>query len=247
MDNLVNIKPHIIIQARMGSKRLPGKVMKKIDGMPMIGYEINRLKKSGLPIVVATSVNPENEPLVEYLENLDINIYRGSEENVLERFYKAATKFNVKDIIRITADNPLMDGVCIKDQIEKINIESEKYYFSDKTPKTLPLGMSFEMFSFALLKEAYLNSNSQSEREHVTPYMHQNMPGNIEFYTIKTKINRPGLRLTVDTEQDFELIETLIEKYDCSEKSMLDIIEILNNRPSLLQINSSITQKKWNE
>ena len=109
MDNMVE-GVYIILQARMNSERLPGKVMKLIGGKPMIGIMIDRLNKSELPVILATSVNGENDVLADYARSLGVIVYRGSEENVLERYYMAARSVNAKVIIRVTGDNPLLDG-----------------------------------------------------------------------------------------------------------------------------------------
>lgn len=231
----------------MGSTRLPGKVMKPISGKPMIGHQIDRLKKSGFPIILATSKNKENNRLVDYAQSLNIHVYRGSEDDVLDRYYQAAVMFNASIIIRITGDNPLIDGNFIKEQV-KLNepITKRTYLYSGKSKK-LPLGMSFEMFTFSLLEEANLNATTNAEREHVTPYFHQNIPGNIEFKIINAETDNSNLRLTVDTEEDLGLIEELIVKYQCNTKSLSEIIEVFNKNPELKKINSTVLQKKWNE
>lgn len=245
---MVNIKPHIIIQARMGSTRLPSKVMRKIIGKPMIGHQIERLKQTNLPIIVATSISEENNELVEYLKSIGVNVFRGSEDNVLKRYYEAAKHFKAKQIIRITGDNPLIDPVFILEQLKNINIQTNRYYVSDISQKDLPLGMAFEMFPFSILEEAYINAVSKYEKEHVTPYLHQNIPGNIINYNFITSIsNMSSYRLTVDTELDFNLIEILINEYDCINKSVFEIIKILEEHSYLKEINSKVIQKKWND
>jgi spore coat polysaccharide biosynthesis protein SpsF len=247
MDDLVNLKPAIIIQARMGSTRLPGKVMLNIDDKPMIGYQIERLKKTNLPIIVATSIAEVNKPLVDYVKSLGIDIFRGSEHNVLERYFNAAKHYNANHIIRITGDNPLVDPNFIIEQLEIIEIEHSRYYISEGKDRKLPLGMSFEMFPFSILQEAYFRATTIYEKEHVTPYFHQNFSGDIITYSLNYLKNNSNLRLTVDTEADFLLIEELITKFDCHNKTIEDIIEIFNHHPHLEKINSRVRQKKWNE
>ena len=162
---------YIILQARMNSERLPGKVMKEIAGIPMIGILLNRLKKTDLPIILATSTNKENDILVRYAESFGVTIFRGSENNVLERFYIAAKQARACTIIRLTSDNPLLDGEFVR---KNLNIYFENYiertYLSTGLSKTFPLGMSVEIFSFKLLEEAYKNAKCLGELEHVTPY-----------------------------------------------------------------------------
>ncbi|QOD62084.1 glycosyltransferase family protein [Polaribacter haliotis] len=247
MDNLVNIKPHIIIQARMGSTRLPSKVMMPINNIPMIGYQLDRLLNTGFPIVLATSNNSNNNGLVEYAKKKGIQVIRGSEKNVLQRYYKAAKLNKATDVIRITGDNPLVDGYFIKEQLNSFRPSTRRYYFYEGQQKKLPLGMSFELFSFELLEEAYFKAGLESEREHVTPYMHQNFPGNIEILEFQNHLNFPDARLTVDTAEDFELIKRLIVDYDSHLKSTKEIIDILKSNNALMKINNDIVQKKWTE
>jgi spore coat polysaccharide biosynthesis protein SpsF len=124
---------------------------------------------------------------------------------------------------------------------------TKKYYLFGGKTKRLPMGMSFEFFSFELLEEAYQNSKNKIEHEHVTPYMHQNMPGDIDIFHFQTSLNSPQLRLTVDTKDDFKLIQELILKYDCQMKSLEEIIQVFQENKYLEKINSNVIQKKWNE
>jgi len=244
---MVALKPHIIIQARMGSSRLPEKVMRKIGDTPMIGIQIERLKKTNLPIIVATSHAKENDLLVDYLQSIGVDVYRGSEDNVLERFYETAKYFNAKHIIRLTGDNPLIDPSFIIDQLNEVAIRHSRYFFSEGVNKRLPLGMAFAMFPHTILQEAFEKSSSANEREHVTPYMHQNFPGNINSYTFKILNDNSNFRLTVDTESDFNLIEELVLSYNCQDKTLEEIINILTENPYLCKINQGVYQKKWND
>lgn len=241
-DNIV-----IILQARMSSERLPGKVMKNISGIPMIGIQIERLLKSGIPIVVASSELSENDVLENYLTSIKIPIFRGSEHNVLDRFYQTAKIYHPEYVIRITGDNPLIDGIFLGSTISGIQNFGKRSYFSIGRSNTFPLGFSFELFSFELLEEAYNNAQSPKEKEHVTPYIHQNVPGNITIKTLYREPARNGYRLSVDTIEDFILVETLIVNYDCRKKPMDEIVDILDKHPELVAINDRIRQKKWNE
>jgi len=251
MDNLVKVlsasNTTIIVQARMGSERLPGKVMREINGVPMIGIQLKRIRESGYKVVVATSNKKENDKLSEYVSSLGIDVYRGSEENVLERYYETAKKFNSEFIVRVTGDNPLIDGKFIRQTMHSISEFPDRFYISTGRSKTFPIGLSFEAFPFSLLEEAYFNAKSKAEKEHVTPYMHQNLPGNIEINVVKNSEDKSNIRLTVDTEDDFELIKILIEKFNCHKKTLPEIIEIVDKNPRLLEINKNIIQRKWNE
>ena len=239
---------YIILQARMNSTRLPGKVMKPIGGTPLIGILLNRVKEAGFPVILATSVNKENDALAAYAKQQGVHVFRGSEDNVLERYYFAAAEVNAKTIVRITGDNPLLDGHFLKEQVEFFHSnKSERKYLSTGLSQTYPLGMSVEIFGFNLLEEAYRHANLPGEIEHVTPYMHQNKPGDIEIITPKMGSPKYHYRLTVDTESDFEFNEKLIEDFGCDKLRMEKIISIIDEHPELLLINNTTSQKKWNE
>lgn len=247
MDNMVS-DTYIILQARMNSSRLPGKVMQPISGTPIIGILLKRIKKAGLPVILATSTNKENDTLCEYAKQQGITVFRGSENNVLERYYLAAKKVNAKTIVRITGDNPLLDGYFLKEQVEIYHKnKNERKYLSTGLSQTYPLGMSVEIFGFNLLEEAYNNAELPGELEHVTPYMHQNKPGNIEIISPVMESSKYHYRLTVDTNDDFIFNKKLIEEFGCENLSMKEIISIIDGRPELIQINKSSVQKKWNE
>lgn len=240
--------PCIIVQARMSSTRLPGKVMRRVSGRPLIDILLERLKKSDIPILLATSNDEKNNPLVEFVKNKGIRVYRGSENNVLKRYYEAAKTCNCNTIIRATGDNPLMDGNLIKDAYQYyLNHSNERSFLSIGLSKTYPLGISISIFSFKLLEEAFLNAKLPGEFEHVTPYMSNNMPGNINIIAYKGNMNKYHYRLTVDTISDFELHKKLIEDYNCDNMSINEIIKVIDSHPELANINGMIVQRNWDE
>lgn len=237
----------IIIQARINSERLPGKVLMKLGGKPMIEILINRLKQSGFPIILATSQSKENNILCETVKEMGIPYYRGSENNVLERFYFCAKQFGAKFIIRATGDNPLTDGNNIRMQLENLVNIDNRTYFSTSHSNTYPVGTAFEFFAFDLLEEAYHKSSLPGHFEHVTPYMHQNVPGNVNVQIGTLASNYSQYRLTVDNPDDFLLVKTLVEQYKCHKLSLEEIIAILIQNPHLAEINNMHVQRKWNE
>lgn len=236
--------PYIFIQARMNSERLPGKVLKTIGGKPMIGVLFDRLKDAGVPVLLATSVNTENDLLVEYAKQNNIEVFRGNEDNVLERFYQAAKSLKTDIIIRLTGDNPLIEGDLVKKTLNYyISKKNKRCYLSTGRSKTFPLGISIEIFSFELLDEAYKNALLQHEQEHVTPYIIKNKANDIEIIDFTGEMKKYHYRLTVDTIEDFELMKCLIEDYDCDTKSIEEIVSILDNHTELCKINEGIVQK----
>lgn len=238
----------IIVQARMRSQRLPGKVMRKIAGRPMIGILFDRLRQSGLDILLATSTLPADDPLVEFAGAEKIDVFRGDEANVLQRFYLAMKNRHHNVLVRVTGDNPLIDGQAIRHKVaEYCGMNNPRCYFSSGGPTGMPLGTAFEIFSLELLEEAYRNATKPGEFEHVTPYMHQNRPGDITIVRGDTWKGVSHYRLTVDTEEDFRLISQLVTKYGCEQKNVGQIVEVLGRDPRLAQVNRMIKQKMWCE
>jgi len=238
-------KVGIISQARMTSTRLPGKVLKTINEKTLLQYHLQRLKMSSYPVVAATTVNKTDDPIVESCEKDGIPFHRGSEQDVLTRYYEAAQKFGFELIVRVTSDCPLIDGNLILQSVQS-HIKSEQpwLYTSNCIERTYPRGFDFEIFSFAMLKEAHEKANSQSEREHVTPYIHQNKHGKTRFQHIKRAPDMSSYRLTVDEPDDFRLIQTLIQDYHCDQMNEDQIAKVLLDHPELKQINQHIEQKK---
>lgn len=238
--------PYIILQARMNSERLPGKVMMHAGGRPMIGILIDRIKEAGIPILLATSQKPDNDILTDYAIKSGIRVFRGSEDNVLERYYFAAKSVRADLIFRLTGDNPLVSSSLIKDVFDfYLQISNQRGYVSTSLGKTWPIGISVEVFSNLLLTEAYLKATLAGEFEHVTPYMHQNHSGDIDVIQYDQSEKKYHYRLTVDTESDLKLFKILVEDYQAERKSIKDIIQILDNHPELVRINSGIGQKGW--
>lgn len=238
--------PYIIVQARMNSERLPGKVLMKAGGVPLIGVLFDRLQNSGLSILLATSGNSENDVLAEYAIEKGIMVYRGSEDNVLERYYEAAKYVDADLIFRLTGDNPFVEGSLIKD-VFRLYLENNnpRAYISTGLSQTFPLGISVEAFGFNLLEEAFLNANLKGEIEHVTPYMHQNVPENIDVIPFSYFKKRYQYRLTVDTDKDFMLFKTLIEEHNAQSLEIGEIISLLDDNSDLSNINNGEKQKSW--
>ncbi len=236
----------MIIQARMNSDRLPGKVMKTIGGQPLIGVLLNRIKIPEIPILLATSNNPENDVLVDFAKKSGIKVFRGSEENVLERYAGAAKSVDADLIFRLTGDNPFIDAGLIREVLDcYLTHEGQRTYISTGMSRTYPLGISVEAFSFSLLEEALNQATLPGEFEHVTPYLHQNKPGNIKIVEFLSKRNSGHYRLTVDMPADLELVRCLVEEYGCALKSIDEIINVLDNHPGLSAINYEVVQKSW--
>ncbi len=228
----------------MTSTRLPGKVLKEINHRPLLDYHIQRLLKTGFEIVIATTTNQSDDCICDYAIHHNIKYYRGSEQNVLSRFYEAAFKYNLNVIVRVTSDCPLIDPDLIKINAEKyIVLNNPNLYMSNALERTFARGFDFEIFSFVSLKEAFEHARNDSDLEHVTPYIWKNIEEKTEFMHIRQGKDNSRFRITVDTKEDFDLVKLLIEKYKADELSYRKIEDILNHHPELVEINSHIGQK----
>ena len=201
-----------IVQARMGSSRLPGKVMKDINSTPAIGLLIKRLRLSEKlsEIIVATSSNKNNFPLIRYLESIDCKVFQGSEDDVLGRYFKAAKQFSADVIIRITGDCPLVDSKLLDKAVQEF-IDSKCDYLSNNNPPSFPDGLDIEIFSFEKLQEAYETTTDLSDREHVTLSMKNN--GRVKKFNIENNENLAHLRWTLDEAEDLNVIRKIFKYF----------------------------------
>ena len=233
-----------IVQARMGSTRLPGKVMKSINGSSVIELLLLRLSKSKLIdlIVVATSKNQENKVLVEHVEKLGFKCETGSENDVLDRFSMVAEKYNADTVVRITGDCPLLDANLI-DEVIKGYFSSNVDYFSNVEPPTYPDGLDVEVFSKSALIKAHSEAKEMYDREHVTPYIRNSdkfISSGISF-----KQDLSNLRLTLDEPEDFDLISLIFNHFSPNLYfSWLDILDYQASNPNLFEVNANIKRNE---
>ena len=240
---------YVIIQARMGSTRLPGKVLMNLSGKSVLEHIIDRLNQSKYidKIIVATSDNDENEPIFDLCDSKNVFCFRGSENDVLDRFYHSCVNFNVKSddiLIRITADCPLIDYEIV-DKTIKLHIDENNEYTSNTMPCTYPDGLDCEVFSFAVLTKTWKNANLSSEREHVTLYI-RNHPEIFKLGSLTNDVDYSDLRWTLDEKEDFILINEIYEElYDTNEFfKMGDVFDLLKTKPELNDVNSFIMRNE---
>ncbi len=245
------MKVGIIIQARMGSSRLSGKVLKDICGKSVLQHVIERVKQIPLmdEIIIATTVEKQDDAIekeCKKLGNLGVKYFRGSEDDVLSRYYFAAKENNIDVVVRITSDCPLIDPYVTNEVIKSfINNEYDIVTNAgiNMETRTYPRGLDTEVFSFKYLEEAYNNAKEKYEREHVTPYLYENAKD--AFYYVND-INYSKYRWTLDTDEDFELISIIYEKLYKGEHNFYldDILKVFVEDESLININAHIEQKK---
>jgi spore coat polysaccharide biosynthesis protein SpsF len=237
-----------IIQSRMGSSRLPGKVMSKIMNKSVLEHVVERVRQSKLidEVIVATTTLEQDIVIEKEAIRINAKVFLGSEENVLSRYFYAAKMFKLDVIVRITSDCPLIDPIVLDDLLKKY-LSSDYHIVSNAGPnqrdRTFPRGLDAEVFSFDVLEETFLNAKQQYQIEHVTPYIYEKKP-KVFFY--KNKKDYSKYRLTLDTMEDFTLINKIYEiLYKENEFFYLEeIIKLLENDENLFKINSHIEQKK---
>lgn len=238
-----------IVQARMGSERLPKKVIKPILEQPMIIYTLNRLKKSKYidELVLATTVEKTDDSLVNIVKNKGYKVFRGDEGNVLKRFVDTYKKYCGDIIIRITGDCPLIDPFIV-DNVTTYFMANNYDYVRLDVPETFIRGFDVEVFSSKTLlkvwKEVSSLDNSNRYKEHVTLYIYEN-PDKFKVGIIKgNEFYNKGYRLTVDTLEDFKLIETIFDHFQDEYIEAKEVVKFLDENPSKASINKDVKQKK---
>lgn len=219
----------IIIQARMGSTRFPGKVLKKLNGITQLESVLSQLNYSveSNQKIIATSTNYLDDPISELATKNDWNLFRGDEVDVLDRYYKCAKKYSLEHIVRITADNPLIDPTIV-DNIICVYKKNIFDYVSNCEKRTYPYGTEVEVFSFDALETAWKNAKNSYEREHVTPYIITH-PEIFKKICVTNSSDLSKYSWTVDTEKDFERIKTLYTNISSRPILMKDILDFHKN------------------
>ena len=231
----MEIKTILITQVRTGSTRLPGKVLMEVNNTPLLKIHLDRLSKSKNvdKIIVATTMNEEDDVIEKIGKEWGYEVYRGSENDVLDRFYQAVKNLKPNWVVRVTSDCPLIDPQLI-DKVVAITKAEDKDYGANVIDETFPDGQDVEVFKFSALEKAWNEANKLSEREHVTPFIRNNSNlknGNI-FSAISYKNNTDysKIRMTVDEQPDFDLINKIIKELGL-DRSWLEYTEyIINNK-----------------
>ncbi len=249
--NKQHLRVAIITQARMGSTRLPGKHLLEIMGKPLFTYFIGRLQKIKLAdaIILATTLKPQDDILVELAQILKIACFRGSEDDVLDRFFHAVQAYKVDVIVRISADCPLIDPQLVDQGIAFFLDNYPRFdYVSNCLERTYPRGMDFEIFSTSSFNKVAAEAVQQEEREHVTPYYYRH-PDLFQLKNLKEPHDHSDYRWTVDTPEDFKLISTILEKIypKNPDFTLNDLLKLCGKYPEWRQINAHIKQKQITE
>lgn len=216
MENDSMSKIGLVIQARMSSKRLPGKVLLELNGKALLLHIVERLKElnKNYKRIVITSSLKKDDKIERFCKKNKLSFFRGSEEDVLDRYYKTAKKFELKHTVRLTGDNPLVDISNLKFLINK-HLETGADYSSNKAEvgSCLPMGTGAEIFSFPALERSWREGKKPNHREHVNEYILENKEKFNTLFLTATKKDLTkckNLRLTIDTKEDFEFVERIL-------------------------------------
>jgi spore coat polysaccharide biosynthesis protein SpsF len=236
-----------IIQARIGSTRLPGKVLLALAGKPMLAHDLNRVHRAHTlhEIVVATTDQPADDRVAGLCTQLGFPCFRGSEADVLDRYYKAAVESKADAIVRVTSDCPLIDPEII-DLVTEDFLSGQPLvqYVNTAIPKnTYPRGLDVEIARFDVLERAWLEDKNPAWREHVTPYIYRHP----ELFCIRgvcSDTDYSHLRWTVDTPEDFELVKRIYEHFGHNHFGWREVLDVLKQNPEWIEINRNVVQKQ---
>ncbi len=229
-----------IVQARMGSTRLPGKVLAEINGRPMLHYTLTRTQQAKKldGVILATSTGKSDDEVMRFSNEFGVQCFRGSEDDVLDRYYQASRHVGARIIVRITADCPLIDPEII-DQVIDVYEGGDYDYVTNTLPCTYPDGLDVEVFSFGALARAWREAKWLSEREHVTPYIRKH-PELFRLGNIMHNEDLSAMRWTVDEPQDLEFVRSVYRHIMRVSFGMDDVLNLLKREPGLTQINVGI-------
>lgn len=249
-------KPKIvaIIQARMAASRLPGKVLLEIGDRPMLGWVLERTHRAETldAVVVATTDDPSDDPVAEYCEAQGYPVYRGSQFDVLDRYYQAAMQYQADVVVRITADCPLIDPQIIDQTIlalfgEEVEAWTPHFDFTaNRLPppwgRTYPIGLDVEVCTMDALTTAWQETTQKHHREHVMPYLYENTE-RFRVKVIHNQTDEGAQRWTVDTPEDLALVREVITHFEGDDFAWLDILALFQSHPELAKINAGVQHK----
>ena len=235
-----------IIQARMGSTRLPGKVLMELAGEPMLARVINRTRRATTlhEVVIATTTEPADESIVELCAARTWPCFRGSEYDVLNRYYRAAMRHQADVVVRITSDCPLIEPEIVDRVVrEFLELQPEVDYACNVLPRrTFPRGLDTEVMRFDVLEQAWREDRNTAWREHVTPYIQRN-PDLFHIHGVTNEVDYSHMRWTVDTPEDLAFVRCIYDHFGHDRFSWRDVLVILEEHPEWLEINQHVKQK----
>jgi spore coat polysaccharide biosynthesis protein SpsF len=240
----MRVKVVAIVQARMGSTRLPGKVLLDLGGQTVLARVLRRLGRATLleRVIVATTTSPLDDEIVDECTRSQVDCFRGSEPDVLDRYYNAANTARADAVMRITADCPLIDPELVDETIRRFQ-NAQADYASNAIQCTYPRGLDVEVFSVAALKVAWQNAPKAYEREHVTPYLYEH-PEIFRLVSVVGTADYSQYRWTLDTVEDLQLLRAIYARFkDEDTFSWRDVIALMEREPQLAHLNCNVPQK----
>jgi spore coat polysaccharide biosynthesis protein SpsF len=238
------MKTAAIVQARMGSTRLPGKVLIDLGGQTVLARVVRRLRRSVLldDVMVATTHSAGDDAIVSECQRLSVSCFRGSEDDVLDRYFQATQVCQAGVLVRITSDCPLIDPELVDETIRVFH-EQRADYVNNTGAHTYPRGLDTEVFSRAALERAWTEARKSYEREHVTPYFYEHS----ELFRVASAdgpIDFGRYRWTLDTPEDLELIRAIYQRFaNRDDFTWRQVIAVMEQEPELAQLNSHVLQK----
>ncbi len=237
-----------IVQARMGSTRLPGKVLKDLGGATMLERIVGRVRRSTSAdgILVATTLEPSDEAIVVECRRLGVAVFRGSKHDALDRYYKAGQQARADAVLRVTADCPFIDPALLDDLLRSF-FDHRPDYASTSLVRTYPRGLDAEVMTFAALSRAWREATLPYQRAHVTPYLYEN-PSKFTLFSLTGEEDYSEFRWTVDTVEDLELARAVYAHFRNKEDfGWRDVLNLMAAQPQLAQINQHVRQKSLAE
>lgn len=235
-----------IVQARMGSTRLPGKVLMDLVGEPMLVRVVRRLRRAHTlnEIVVAATVEPADQVIADLCTEQGWPCYRGSQDDVLDRYYQAALQYRADAVVRITSDCPLIDASVVDRVVQEFLARQPHadYVSNTLSPRTFPRGLDTEIMRFGALEQAWRDAAEVPFREHVTLFMYRH-PERFRLQGVFHDTDLSGLRWTVDTPEDRQLVQRIYEHFGHDGFSWQEVLELLTQHPEWQEINRGIQQK----
>jgi spore coat polysaccharide biosynthesis protein SpsF len=233
-----------IIQARMGSSRLPGKVLMDLGGETVLARVVRRLRHSQqiTKIVVATTSAPGDGVIVRECDRLQVSCFRGSERDVLGRYYQAAHENAADTVVRVTSDCPLIDATLVDETVVVFKNQGADYA-SNVFPRTYPRGLDTEVFTVAALDRAWSEAREPHQREHVTPYLYEH-PRIFKLASLSGAADYSRYRWTLDTREDLELLHAIYSRFDGRDDfSWQEVLRLMESEPELAELNSRVLQQ----
>jgi spore coat polysaccharide biosynthesis protein SpsF len=241
------LKAVAIVQARMSSTRLPGKVLADVAGKTMLARVVERLRLVNLinEVLVATTDNAPDDAIVKECRVCSVPVFRGDEKDVLDRYFRAAQFSGAKVVVRITSDCPLIDPEITNKTIAEF-LEASPDYAANTMTRTYPRGLDTEVMSFGALSKAWQLARARHEREHVTPYIYEH-PAEFKLLPVTGDADFSSHRWTVDTPEDLEFARAIYSRFGGQPFGWREVLGLLEGEPQLLELNRSVQQKALHE